>query len=348
MKIAIIHNQFIRSGGMESYLLTVLRGFLDAGDEVHLHVYKVDRQLVSQFTCRLHFSSLFFLPRRIRKYLFLHRYNQTFSAKDYDLSLSLTRTSCQDVAVVGGVHPQSVLTRKSRNIFRRLHDQVEIAFEGKMLRTVPWIVAHSKIIRDEILSHYNIAADKIRILYPPIDEKRFVFPYGQEQEQPLFVFSEHKTTLLFPSMDHRRKGLEELLLAYEQLDPERYELVIVGNSGARMGHRNNIRYLGYIREMNVLYRAVDYVVLPSHYEPFGLVVAEALQCGTPVIVTRAVGAAELLTEDEGVILPDNDPVTLVEAISRLEPKKVPPDFVGRHGLGTFRHIQALKELVSAD
>ena len=82
--------------------------------------------------------------------------------------------------------------------------------------------------------------------------------------------------------------------------------VIVWGSGKPM------REFLYVDDMASLYSAVDYVVLPSHYEPFGLVVAESLESGTPVVVTASVGAAEILGEEDGVVIPDNHPLTFLK------------------------------------
>jgi glycosyltransferase involved in cell wall biosynthesis len=346
MKVALIHNQFSKSGGMESYLLTLVQGFLDAGDEVHVHAYEIDRELAKSYACTFHKTTLFFLPRRLRKYAFLNKYNRRFLRAEYDLSLSLTRTGCQDVAVVGGVHPQSVLTRRSQNWYRRGHDSIENRFERYMFTNVPWVVAHSKSIQAEIERHYQVAQDKVRVVYPPVNEKRFFRVSAEQCEQvrKKYHITSHKLTLLFPSMSHQRKGLHELLAAYAVLDPELHELIIVGSEELKKNRlSDNVRYIGYENDMASLYSAVDYVVLPSHYEPFGLVVTESLESGTPVMVTASVGAAELLGEESGVVIPDNHPQTLIDTIKGLRPKTIAPDFAARHGLKTGQHIDTLKQ-----
>jgi len=95
MKIAIIHNQFSRGGGMEAYMLLLVKGFLAAGDTVTIHTYEVDRQLATRFPCAIRLTKLPPLPGRWKKYLFLQKCNANFNREEYDISLSLTRTSCQ-------------------------------------------------------------------------------------------------------------------------------------------------------------------------------------------------------------------------------------------------------------
>lgn len=68
--------------------------------------------------------------------------------------------------------------------------------------------------------------------------------------------------------------------------------------------KSNITFLGQInnRELYKFYRDADVFILPSKSEPWGLVVEEALNNGTPVIVSDKVGCAiDLVTKDTGLI-----------------------------------------------
>jgi glycosyltransferase involved in cell wall biosynthesis len=377
MKIAIIHNQFSRGGGMEAYMLLLIKGFLAAGDEVIIHTYEVDRQLAAQFSCTIHQIKTLPLPGHWKKYLFLQRCNATFNREEYDISLSLTRTSCQDIAVCGGVHPEIIKRVSRSSLFRWLHDKIEIAFEGKMFATVPFIMAHSQAIAREICSNYKVEASKIKVMYPPIDTDKF-YPSAPETvktTREMFHISQDKLTFLLPSSGHKRKGLQELILAFNQLNPNRYELLVAGDNLPRKIPAN-IRHIGYINDLAPLYSAVDYTILPSHYEPFGLVIPESLQCGTPVITTKGVGAAELLSSQDGIIMDNNLPETIATTIRQLD-KTLPMvdhsptgrisdtydteanlrsetatqehpsiNFASRHRLTITQHITDIKELYS--
>lgn len=349
MKIAIIHNQFSRGGGMEAYMLLLVKGFLAVGDEVTIHTYEVDWQLAAQFPSAIRQIKLPPLPGHWKKYLFLLRCNASFNREEYDISLSLTRTSCQDIAVCGGVHPEVVKRVSRSSLLRWLHDKIEMAFERKMFATVPIIMAHSQTIAREISNNYEVDSSKIKVLYPPIDIDKFFpsDPQTVKETRAKFNISPGKLTFLLPSSGHKRKGLQELIRAFNQLDPDRFELLV---AGGRLPRKIpvNVRHIGYIDNLAPVYTAVDFTILPSHYEPFGLVIPESLQCGTPVITTRDVGAAELLSGQDGIILNDNQPDTIASTIRKLSRTfPVPANFAGRNRLTISQHIADIKALYPA-
>ena len=88
---------------------------------------------------------------------------------------------------------------------------------------------------------------------------------------------------------------------------------------------------------------MDYTILPSNYDAFGMVVAESLQCGTPVITCVNVGAHPLVTSDCGIVMPDNLPKTIHETLLSLKKDQfsVPLDICHIHRLDIQHHIAQL-------
>jgi glycosyltransferase involved in cell wall biosynthesis len=347
MNIAIIHQKYTASGGMESYLMDLLKGFSAQGDHITLYVYQVNPNM-PKTGITVHRMPLSFLPRRWRRYAFWRKLNATFNRHDFDLVISLTRTDCQDISVCGGTH-LGMINRIPRHFRDRLiHDRIETGFERRMLKKVPHIMAHSKIIAQELKRYYTFDYKKISVLYPPIDTQRFKPQTSNtiKSTQEKYKLDPKKLNLLFPSSGHERKGLNELLEAFEQLS-DQYQLYLVGTP-TKKDLPKNVHFLGYINDLAPLYAAANYTILPSYYEPFGLVVPESLACLTPVIVTKHLGASELLTEKEAVILPDNNPATLIQAIKNLPlHMTIEPGFPERHQLTIEQHINAIKKLKRA-
>lgn len=82
---------------------------------------------------------------------------------------------------------------------------------------------------------------------------------------------------------------------------------------------NKIQFLGFVNQSQLpsLYKSADVLVIPSSYEPFGLVVNESMLCGCPVIASDRVGAVrDLIAHGEtGYVYPCGDTTALSKTIS---------------------------------
>jgi D-inositol-3-phosphate glycosyltransferase len=66
------------------------------------------------------------------------------------------------------------------------------------------------------------------------------------------------------------------------------------------------------------YSAADVLVMPSHYESFGMVALEAMACGTPVVASQVGGLAFLVQDGvTGYVVPDGEPNLLIERLTTL-------------------------------
>jgi glycosyltransferase involved in cell wall biosynthesis len=117
--------------------------------------------------------------------------------------------------------------------------------------------------------------------------------WGATSEQPVILFCaklqpwKRPMDLLDAFAD---AALPESLLLFAGGGPQRAELE---TAAANRGIRQRVKFLGFVNQTQLpaLYSAADVMVLPSSYEPFAVVVNEAMCCGCPVIVSDQAGAA---------------------------------------------------------
>jgi glycosyltransferase involved in cell wall biosynthesis len=124
--------------------------------------------------------------------------------------------------------------------------------------------------------------------------------------------SSSRQRALFLSRLHQKKGLPMLIEAWAEIRPAGWELVLVGPS--EEGHRAELEeqvrvhgledvvtFAGSVsdEEKWAVYQSADLFVLPTYSENFGIVVAEALAAGVPVITTTGTPWRELETQDCG-------------------------------------------------
>lgn len=76
-----------------------------------------------------------------------------------------------------------------------------------------------------------------------------------------------------------------------------------------------IRLMGYEAQVRPWYEAFDLFVMPSRWEPFGLVFLEAMASGCPIVATRTAGALDILNESNTVVWAEpGDRESLVQAL----------------------------------
>lgn len=126
-----------------------------------------------------------------------------------------------------------------------------------------------------------------------------------------------------------RKGVDVLVRAMSLL-PDSVQLVVAGNFMMaeqplhalvkELGLGARIHFPGLLlgEERNSLYVDADVVAYPSIDEIFGLVAAEAIMCGSPVVVCGDSGCGELVeASDGGSVVPYGDPAALADALRTL-------------------------------
>lgn len=122
-----------------------------------------------------------------------------------------------------------------------------------------------------------------------------------------------------------RKGVQYLLEAWKQLAWRDAELWLVGRVMAdcapvlrHYADLPGVTLLGYVPDQVNAYQTSDVLVVPSVEDGFALVVARAMACGLPVIVSNHTGAADLVQDSEsGFVVKFDAPQEYVRALESL-------------------------------
>jgi len=347
MRVAIVHYQLSRSGGMESYLADLVRGFAAAGDAVAVWARSIDAAFAAELPVAAHRVMVPPFPRLFSTLAFSRAVERLRLRQRHDLVISLARTRGQHFFVNGGTHPGFLAALGKRP---SLKDRIEIRLEREAVAASERTIAHSHLLAEELRRYYAAGPERVQTLYPPIDTRRFLRPEAPARRAARagLGLGEGEFAFLFPSMGHERKGLPALLEAFRRLDAPQALLLVAGRLIGKPA-AGRVRELGYIKDMPGLYAAADCTVLPSLYEPFGLAIAESLQCGTPVITGMQAGAAELMAAEDGIRLERCDADSIHAAlVQALEQRHAPaPGFAERHGLEPLAHVQAIRSLAAA-
>ena len=135
------------------------------------------------------------------------------------------------------------------------------------------------------------------------------------------AWSDKKILLSVASIWDERKGLKDLVALSDKLNDD-YVMVIVGLSKHQIS-RLPKGVIGITRTENIeelvsLYSRAHIFINPSLEESFSLVTVEALSCGCPCIVLDTSAVAELVNDDNGVVLHSHKPEDYLDAIKSIE------------------------------
>lgn len=184
----------------------------------------------------------------------------------------------------------------------------------------------------EELKHWGLPDEKISLIYngANLEEFETLPPRGQFREKMGLGKDTH--IVLGLGRLHYVKGFDFLISAFKKVidEQEGSSLIIVGpDEGVldelkelreRLSIRDKVIFPGplYGQDKLAAYQDADVFVLSSRTESFGLVVFEALMCGTPVIVSDTVGVKDFISKyGAGFVTPDGDTESLAQNILRV-------------------------------
>ncbi|MFC0398507.1 glycosyltransferase family 4 protein [Paraburkholderia rhizosphaerae] len=313
MKIGLSSNALKHSGGLERYAMDLVRGFVAAGVTPAFFARRFDKSLPETSMVEAHRINVSFLPGKLRDGWFSRRLRAARRAAGVDVLIGCNRVDSSEIAICGGTHLGFLRATGKRH---KRSDVRQIALERRQYDNAQLIVAHSQLMRDELRELYRVPESKIEVLYPPVDDARFS-PVGLAERAALrrkFGFADHEIVLLFPSSSHQRKGLSLIEAALDGVDGS---LVLAVAGRAPESSHPRVRYIGYVKDIEDAYRAADFTILASKYEPFGLVGIESVMCGTPVIFPATLGCCAAIAPHAKHVFAPDDVADLRATLTRI-------------------------------
>lgn len=130
------------------------------------------------------------------------------------------------------------------------------------------------------------------------------------------VDKDEHTVIGFAGLFVEHKGVTDFIRAAAEIERQRKDVrfVLCGATPSkdylrkvkdmilRFGLKRKVEILGLLRDMRVFYRQIDLFVMPSRQEPFGMVTAEAMSYGIPVIIYDTSGVSSMVSDNDGGFL----------------------------------------------
>lgn len=198
----------------------------------------------------------------------------------------------------------------------------------RFLAPFTWrVITNSAEVAQAYRKWTGISGERVTVLEAPPDFERFQPREGQEAlRRNLGLSLDHDVLGVVASLTEK-KGHWVFLDALRQLERSRVHVLLVGDGPLRpaltraveeAGLARVVSFLGVRRDLDVIFGAIDILVLPSLWEGVPLVLLAGMAAGLPVVATAVGGVPEVVRDGvNGLLVPAGDASALARALGQL-------------------------------
>jgi len=193
------------------------------------------------------------------------------------------------------------------------------------------IIVTSGSMKGEVCGHFHVSDSKVEIIPNGIDASKYEGSVDKGAVRARYGIQLHEKMILCVGRLVPQKGIEFLIHAVPIVARRRPEakFIIVGDGWYRdhlewiantTGHRWRITFTGFIPDWDLvaLTKSADALVVPSVYEPFGIVALEGMIAGVPVVASQVGGLTEFIEHDHtGVLTYSRNPESIAWGIDHV-------------------------------
>jgi UDP-glucose:(heptosyl)LPS alpha-1,3-glucosyltransferase len=333
MRIAMTYFQASLTGGVERVVVESANQFAADGHEVHLLAARWQEGVLAPAVHR-HPVPARPRPGGLFAYQFRRRATAALAAGQYDVHAAYSALSplggvfwvpsvqrvAYDTARAGRAAPYAAAMALNPT------QRVWLTYERQSFSPGGYthLIAAAEDVKTDIVERYGVPDEDVSVLPLGFDPRRFdasVRSAKRALARTELGYGASEQVVLFVANELERKGFDTLLEAIARRRDPALRLLVVGAVDlagrapqiARLGLTERVRAVGSVTDVAYYQAAADAFALPTRYEPWGLVIVEALASGLPVLTSRLAGAAIAVDEGRAGALLD-DP-TDVEAVA---------------------------------
>lgn len=193
------------------------------------------------------------------------------------------------------------------------------------------VIVTSGSMRGEVTGHFHVSDSKVETIPNAIDTSPFERQMDKGAVRARWGVQPHEKLVLCVGRLVPQKGIEYLIHSVPIVARRRPDVkfIIVGDGWYRdhleyiansTGQRWRIAFTGFVSDWDLvdLTKSADVMVVPSIYEPFGIVALEGMAAGVPVVASQIGGLSEVVEHDRtGVFVYPRNPESIAWGIIRV-------------------------------
>jgi glycosyltransferase involved in cell wall biosynthesis len=332
-------------GGVASHVFDLSRALARRGLEVHVltcnfpgakRFENIDGVNVNRFEAYAAGDSFLAWSLRMQKNMEISGSDLISGSGDFDVIHAHDWLS--GIAGIGLKHlyrKPLITTMHSTEYGRRtgIHNDLQASIheiEGWIVHESWRVITCSYYMRSHVAWCFHTGENRINVIPNGVDVTKFSFNFNYWEVRNRFAH-ESERILLFVGRLVPEKGLDTLIKALPMIlaDGLNIKLVVVGEGPQKEAYQGMVNdyglhqkvfFAGHIDDwtLRTLYRVADVTVVPSKFEPFGIVALEAMAAHCPLVTTTTGGLNEIVDDGgTGLKVPVDDPDALSWAILRI-------------------------------
>lgn len=256
--------------------------------------------------------------------------------------------------------PITILMLHNKDRWKKL---IHIYIDRIMANWTDKIVANSYSVKEFTILYEGLNPSNFTVVHNGIDSKRFSSNLiNRKTKKPELGIENSTPTLVIVGRFTTQKGHRHLIEALPAVVEKfpKLKLLIVGDDSPfdvstkeetfhlvdTLGLMEKVVFLGERKDVPEILCAADIFVLPSLWEGFGLVIAEAMAAGIPVIASKIDGIPEVVKDGvTGILVPPKNPDALSNAIIHLLNKPNKAKAMGQAGKERVERYFTVDEMV---
>lgn len=191
-------------------------------------------------------------------------------------------------------------------------------------------IAVSRVTAEKLQKTFGIPSDRIQVIYNAVDTAAFdPEKYTPNEVRQSLGIDEDVTVLGFAGRLSDQKGVDLIIRSLSLLKDrsKKYLLLIVGDGPRRksleqlaceLAVEKSIRFLGFCQNVPQVMSAFDIGLVPSRFEPFGIVAIEFMRMKIPIVTSAVDGLKEILENKKNCLMTEqNTPEQICSCVNRL-------------------------------